>query len=126
MDRQNFNVTEGSNLWIECTATGFPAPTVEWKNLGNNNRFRPSNSSKSPTGDGNVTRVTVTLLIRAMRVDTGMYRCSASNTINTVTNDFTITVQCKWCVLNCRGKPCNLYTYVSFHVIINVIHVFIN
>ena len=32
MERQEFNITEGSNGSITCTATGYPVPTVVWQN----------------------------------------------------------------------------------------------
>ena len=49
------------------------------------------------TGVGNVTSVSVELMvIGAMRVDTGMYRCSANNSVSsTTTRNINITVQCK-------------------------------
>ena len=49
-----------------------------------------------PTGNGNVTSVSVELMvIGAMRVDSGMYRCSANNSVNSTTRNINITVQCK-------------------------------
>ena len=47
------------------------------------------------TGVGNVTSVSVKLMIGAMRVDTGMYRCSANNSVGSTTRNINITVQCK-------------------------------
>jgi len=43
-----------------------------------------------------VTNVSVELMvIGAMRVDTGMYRCLANNSLNSTTRNVNITVQCK-------------------------------
>ena len=100
MEGQEFNITEGSNESITCTATGHPAPTVEWQNSDgsslSNSRLVSGSPVISPTGVGNVSSVSVELMvIGAMRVDSGMYRCSANNSVNSTTTNITITVQCK-------------------------------
>ena len=101
MEGQQFNITEGSNGSITCTATGYPVPTVVWLNsdgssLSNNRLVSGSPVNILSTGVGNVTSVSVELMvIGAMRVDTGMYRCSASNSVSNTTRNINITVQCK-------------------------------
>ena len=101
IDGQQFIVTEGSNGSIICTATGYPVPTVVWQNsdgssLSNNRLVSGSPVNISFTGVGNVTSVSVELMvIGAMRVDTGMYRCSANNSVNSTTRNINIIVQCK-------------------------------
>ena len=103
MEGQQFNITEGNNGSITCTATGYPVPTVVWQNSDgsslSNNRLVSGSPVISSTGVGNETSVSVELMvIGAMRVDTGMYRCSANNTISsiTITRNITISVQCKY------------------------------
>ena len=100
MEGQQFNITEGSNGSITCTATGYPVPTVVWQNSDgsslSNNRLVSGSPVISSTGVGNVSSVSVELMvIGAMRVDTGMYRCSLSNSIGSATRNIIITVQCK-------------------------------
>ena len=100
MEGQEFNITEGSNEMITCTATGYPAPTVEWQNSDgssfSNSRLVSGSPVISPTGVGNVSSVSAELMvIGAMREDSGMYRCSANNSVNSTTTNITITVQCK-------------------------------
>ena len=101
MEGQQFNITKGNNGSIICTATGYPEPTVVWQNsdgssLSNNRLASGSPMNISSTGVGNVTSVSVELMvIGAMRVDTGMYRCSASNSVNSTTRNINITVRCK-------------------------------
>ena len=101
MEGEEFIITEGSNGSITCTATGYPVPTVVWQNndgsgLSNNRLVSGSPVNISPTGVGNVSSVSVELMvIGAMRVDSGMYRCSANNSVNNTTRNITITVQCK-------------------------------
>ena len=64
----------------------------------------------SSTGVGNVSSVSVELMvIGVMRVDTGMYRCSANNSLGTNTSSIIITVQCKYnavCANNCVVYVC--------------------
>ena len=101
MEGQQFNITEGNNRSITCTATGYPVPTVVWQNsdgssLSNNRLVSGSPVNISPTGVGNVTSVSVELMvIGAMRVDTGMYRCSANDSVSSITRNINITIQCK-------------------------------
>ena len=101
MEGEEFNITEGSNGSITCTATGYPVPTVVWQNSDgsslSNNRLVSGSPVISSTGVGNVSSVSVELMvIGAMRVDSGMYRCSANNSVNSTTRNITITVQCKY------------------------------
>ena len=101
MEGEEFNITEGSNGSITCTATDYPVPTVVWQSsdgssLSNNRLVSGSPVNISSTGVGNVSSVSVELMvIGAMRIDSGMYRCSANNSVNSTTRNITITVQCK-------------------------------
>ena len=101
MEGQEISITERSNGSITCTATGYPVPTVVWQNsdgssLSNNRLVSGSPVNISSTGVGNVSSVSVELMvIGAMRGDSGMYRCSANNHVNSTTRNITITVQCK-------------------------------
>ena len=96
---QEFNITEGSDGSITCTATGYPPPTVVWQNIYSNDRLMSGTPMISPTGVGNVTSVSVELMVTvAMRVDTGMYMCSAENSVGNdtdVTVTVTILIQCE-------------------------------
>ena len=101
METQEFNITERSNGSIICTATGYPVPTVVWQNSNgsiiSNNRLMSGDPVRLPTGVGNETSVSVELMvIGAMRVDTGMYSCSANNSVNSTIRNISITIQCKY------------------------------
>ena len=100
IEGQQLNITEGNNGSITCTATGYPIPTVVWQNSDgsslSNNRLVSGSPVISSTGVGNVSSVSVELMvIGAMRVDTGMYRCSANNSLSITTRNINITTQCK-------------------------------
>ena len=100
MEGEEFNITEGNNGSITCTATGYPVPTVVWQNsdgnIMNNNRLVSGIPMNMSTGVGNVSSVSVELMvIGAVRVDTGMYSCSASNIVGSNTTYINITIQCK-------------------------------
>ena len=125
MDGEQFNITEGRNGSITCTATGYPEPAVVWQFingsslLSNIRLVSGSAVNISSTGVGNVTSVSVELMvIGAMRVDTGMYRCSANNSVNSTTRNINITVQCKYssiCSLYC-GICIDCMTYIRSYV----------
>ena len=94
-------VREGNTATITCEAFGYPPPTVVWNRINAilSDRVSVSDSVSVPTGYGNVTRVSVNLTItNASREDTGVYTCSAINSIGSDSSNVTITVQCKMVV----------------------------
>ena len=93
----NKSVIEGNTMTITCEAFGYPPPTVVWNRINGNlsDRVSVSDSVSVPTGYGNVTRVSVNLTItNAFREDTGVYICSANNSIGSDNSNINITVQC--------------------------------
>ena len=91
-------VREGYTTIITCEAFGYPPPTVVWNRINGilSDRVSVSDSVSVPTGYGNVTRVSVNLTItNASREDTGVYTCSANNSIESDIKDVSFTVQCK-------------------------------
>ena len=92
-------VREGNTTTITCEAFGYPPPTVVWNRINGilSDRVSVSDSVSVPTGYGNVTRVSVKLTItNAFREDTGVYTCSANNSIGSESSNVSITVQCKF------------------------------
>ena len=74
-----------------------------------NNRLVSGSPVISSTGVGNVSSVSVELMvIGAMRVDSGIYRCSANNSVNSTTRNINITVQCKY-MQYIRTYICEVY-----------------
>ena len=58
-----------------------------------------SDSVSVPTGYGNVTRVSLNLTItNASREDTGVYMCSANNSVGSDSKSINFTVQCKFII----------------------------
>ena len=89
---------EGGNVTLTCVGVGHPPPLVQWSKLNGSlsNRVSSSNMSLS-TNEGNVTRVTIALMItNVFREDTGVYECSVSNHLNTVTGSINLIVQCMY------------------------------
>ena len=59
-----------------------------------------SDSISVSTGYGNVTRMSVNLTIaNASREDTGVYMCSANNSVGSDNKNISITVQCEFTVI---------------------------
>ena len=89
-------IKEGENITLRCIGVGFPPPQIFWSKLNGSLSDRVSSTNMLMlTNEGNVTRVIVDLILRgASREDTGVYECSASNLLNDVTEDISLTVQC--------------------------------
>ena len=74
----NQTVNDGDVVWLNCTADGFPAPTIIWT------RFSANRAVQMP--------MTIT-----GKQDEGVYRCTADNGIgSSVTADVFVTVECKY------------------------------
>ena len=90
-------VSEGNTTTITCETFGYPPPTIVWSRTNGtlSDRVSVSDSVSVLTGNGNVTRVSVNLRItNASREDTGVYTCSANNSIGSDNRNVSITVQC--------------------------------
>ena len=97
-------VREGNTTTITCEAFGYLPPTAVWNRINGilSDTISVSDSVSVPTGYGNVTRVRVSLTItNASREDTGVYTCSANNSIGSDNSNVSITVECKLFVVMC-------------------------
>ena len=97
MEGEEFIITEGSYGSITCTATGYPVPAVVWQNSDgsslSNNRLVSGSPVITSTGVGNVSSASVDLMvIGVMRLDSGIYRCLANNSVSNAARNITITV----------------------------------
>jgi len=82
----NVIVRESNTATITCEAIGYPPPTIVWSKSGEalSDRVSVSDSVSVPTGNGNITRVSVNLTIaNIFREDRGDYICFANNSIGT-------------------------------------------
>ena len=89
-------IEEGNNVTLRCVGVGYPPPLVQWRKLDGSlsDGVSITNMSMS-TNEGNVTNVTVDLIFTgAYREDTGVYECSVSNLLNTVSESVNLTIQC--------------------------------
>ena len=94
--RETEYIEEGNNVTLTCVGIGYPPPLVQWRKLNGSlsDRVSITNMSMS-TNEGNVTDVTVDLIFTgAYREDTGVYECSVSNLLNSVTRNVSLIVQC--------------------------------
>ena len=91
---------EGNDGTLRCVGVGYPPPLVEWRKLNGSLSDRVSIASMSMlTNEGNVTNVTVDLIFTGTyREDSGVYECSVSNLLNTVTRIISLTVRCMYVI----------------------------
>ena len=94
-------IVEGNSVTLRCVGVGYPPPLVEWRKLNGSLSDRVSVTNMSMlTNEGNVTNVTVDLIITGTyREDTGVYECSVSNLLNTVTRNSTLIIQCTYVMM---------------------------
>ena len=91
-------IEEGGNIILRCIGVGYPPPLVQWTKLnGTLSNTTLSTRMSMLTNEGNVTRVTLDLLLTGVtREDTGIYACSASNLLSNVTRRVTLVVRCMY------------------------------
>ena len=90
---QSQNVTAGQSFNLSCNATGYPVPTIEWRQNGTSYTTRdPSVITITPT-DGLRSIRSVINVTNATISDTGLYQCVATNVVDTDTQNATVTVQ---------------------------------
>ena len=87
------NVTSGESFHLTCNATGYPVPTIEWRQNGTSYAIRdPSVITIRPT-DGLRSNSCVINVDNATVNDTGLYQCVATNVVDTDTQNAIVTVQ---------------------------------
>ena len=93
-----FFVPENDNITINCSATGYPPPSLQWTRNGtrlSDERFTITNipCSSDCLVDA---RVTSSLMItNASMSDIDMYTCTAMNILGKINSSFQLSVQCK-------------------------------
>ena len=101
LDNTTTVIHEGMNSSFTYEATGYPIPTVTWHRVDgsstdgvsmNDNILTEDGSDNVLIGGGNVSANLV--ITNASRENTGVYICSASNTIGT--DSRSITIICKY------------------------------
>ena len=113
------NIIEGNNITITCEATGIPLSTIVWTFSG---RVLMSDSVNTTTGNGGVLRVTEALTImNVSRKHTGVYTCSANNSVGSDNSNISITVQCKLllCILlTLTSEKHDVINHASRHMVV--------
>ena len=93
---QTQNVTAGQSFMLTCNATGYPVPTIEWRQNGTSYTIRdPTVIAITPTDElqSNSSIITVT---NATTSDTGLYQCVATNVVVTDIQNATVIVQSEY------------------------------
>ena len=92
-------VPEFDDMTINCSATGYPPPLLQWTRNGtrlSDERFTITNIPclSDCLVDANVT--SSLMITNASRSDIDMYTCTAMNILSEVNASLQLTVQCKW------------------------------
>ena len=89
---QTQNVTAGQSFTVTCNATGYPIPSIEWTLNGTFYIIDPPFTTITVT-EGLRSNTSILVVSDAMTNDTGIYQCTATNVVNSDTQDATIIVQ---------------------------------
>ena len=103
------SIEEEKNITLRCVGAGYPPPLVQWSKVNGSLSDRTSTTNMSMlTNEGNVTNVTVDLIFTGTyRDDTGVYECSVSNILNTITRNTTLVVQCMFLTILFKSTLCS-------------------
>ena len=111
--------TEGDMVTFTCTATGVPAPSFTWSPPDDGDRISVNTDPAVTDSDGFIS-VTSTLTISSLlRTDTGIYTCTASNTVMgsnmMMSRTFTLTVSCEYtiCITSANLFHSSTYSYID-------------
>jgi len=85
------NVTSGESFYLTCNATGYPVPTIEWRQNGTSYTIR--DPSVVTIIDGLRSNSSVINVDNATTSDTGLYQCVATNVVDADIENATVTVQ---------------------------------
>ena len=87
LDTTTIVIHEGMSRTFACKATGYPIPTITWHRVGEPSTDGVSMSENITGGSGS----TANLVIRnASREDTGVYTCTANNSIGSDNRNISI------------------------------------
>ena len=90
---QTQNVTIGQLVMLICNATGYPVPSVEWTLNGTSYIIRDSSVTSITLTEGLRFNTSVITVTNATTDDAGIYECTATNVVNTDTQDANVTLQ---------------------------------
>ena len=87
------NVTAGQSFMLTCNATGYPIPTIEWRQNGTSYTIRDPSVITIAQTDGLRSNSSVITVTNATTKDTGLYQCVGTNVVDTDIENATVTVQ---------------------------------
>ena len=104
-------INEGINRNFTCEATGYPVPIVIWHRVNGNLSSRVSMSYAVQSEDGSASANL--MITNASREDTGVYTCTANNSIGIDSRD--IRIIRKYVANNCMFIICIFVIYLMIH-----------
>ena len=70
----------GSNVTFNCTATGYPKPTITWEKVNDSGFVQYNPTAEILTSDGNSTSSQL-VITEVKSKDYGIYHCVAKNSV---------------------------------------------
>ena len=94
-------VTEFSNAAFNCTVSGYEIPSIEWSFMEQNSNapfsllFDNFNGVILEMTNGSYEHTSIIVLTNVSESNAGLYQCTGSNTLANITEQATLTVNCK-------------------------------
>jgi len=90
---QTQSVIAGESFNLTCNTTGYPVPTIEWRQNGTSYTIRDPSVTTIELKDGLRSNSSAIIITNAATSDAGLYQCVATNVVDTDIENATVTVQ---------------------------------
>ena len=88
-------MTEYNDTSFSCTVSGYERPTISWSFSGNNLSNNTNGVTIMESFSGSYDITSTINLTNVSRSSAGLYQCTGSNALKSVTAEATLTVNCK-------------------------------
>ncbi|XP_037579236.1 fibroblast growth factor receptor-like 1 [Dermacentor silvarum] len=85
-------IRRGENVSLNCNATGYPSPSVQWTRNGTSFGFNSKKRNDTPANNRRRQHGFVLRIRNIQKSDSGKYKCNVSNSAGWIQKTFTVVV----------------------------------